>query len=107
MQNFGKDINPFTGDFTVTVSDINGLFFLYKIYSKNRYLNSKLTHWTIVGHPYKLRSVYREALKNRTYRNLAMKMAIQFLLKQRSKQIQTNCTLHLPSILYILSFWCL
>ena len=34
--NFGGTLNPFTGDFTVTISDINGLFiiFLHKIYSK-------------------------------------------------------------------------
>ena len=41
-----------------------------------------------------------EALKNRTYSNLAIKMAIQFRLKQCSKQIQTNCTFDLPFILY-------
>ena len=31
-------------------------------------------------------------------------MVVQFRLKQRSKQIQTNCTFDLPSIRYILSF---
>ena len=33
----GHNLNPFTGEFMVTVSDINGLFFLFflnKIYSK-------------------------------------------------------------------------
>ena len=32
-------------------------------------------------------TTYIEALKNRTHRILAIKMAVQFRLKQRSKQI--------------------
>ena len=68
---------PFTGEFTVTVSDIISLFFYsspYRIYSETG-----------------IDTQYREALKNRTYCNLAIKMANQVRLKQHSKQIQTNC----------------
>ena len=78
--------NPFTGDFMVTVSDINIYFnsiFLLKIYSK--------TGIRIVTN----------------YRRTSVKTLQCIRLKQRSKQIQTNCILDLPSILYILSFWSL
>ena len=39
-------VNPFNGDFTVTVSDINSLFFIFVSikFIVNRYLNSILTH---------------------------------------------------------------
>ena len=69
--------NSFTGDYMVTVSDINSIFSL-KIYSKIGISIKKPNSLNYRRTTIKASSTYREALKNRTYCNLAINMAVQF-----------------------------
>ena len=81
-----------------TIAESHGYILFELLLSHIKELfNIVVSEWFSFGNTLgKIGLLHRETLNNQAYCNLMIKIVIQFRLKQRSKQIQTNCTFGLP-----------